>query len=59
MSSSRAAAIAMTARAMVGRIGIYELMVVDETVGRLIRSSADAQTFWKNSSAVGVDDGDW
>ena len=38
-----------------GRIGIYELMVADDTVGNLILKSADAQTIKRAAQEQGMD----
>jgi general secretion pathway protein E len=39
----------------IGRRGIYELMVIDDTVGPLILKNADAQTIKRTAVAHGMD----
>ena len=38
-----------------GRRGIYELMVVDDTVGALVLKNADAQTIKRAAQNTGMD----
>ncbi|MCA9623584.1 MAG: Flp pilus assembly complex ATPase component TadA, partial [Myxococcales bacterium] len=42
-------------KGFVGRLGIYELMVIDDAVGQLILQNADAQQIKRTAQNVGLD----
>ncbi|MBM4374809.1 MAG: type II secretion system ATPase GspE [Deltaproteobacteria bacterium] len=46
---------ACTGKGFVGRLGIYELMMIDDVVGPLILDRADAQTMKRAAQVAGMD----
>jgi general secretion pathway protein E len=42
-------------KGFVGRLGIYELLVAEDTVGKLVLANADAQSIKRAAQSVGMD----